>query len=71
MLGGGGEEVSVVPVVYNHGTVSVSSLGSFSSVGYYSKLSHPSLPVSIGAFHIQEYLKNRRSRKIKCIKPQQ
>ena len=31
MLVGGGDKVSVVPVVYSCGTVSVLSLGSFSS----------------------------------------
>ena len=29
MLGGGGEDVSIVPVVHSRGTVSVSSLGYF------------------------------------------
>ena len=33
VIGGGGEYVSIVPVVYPHGTVSVLSLGYFSSVG--------------------------------------
>ena len=33
VLGGGGDEISVISIVYPHGTVSVSSLGSFSSVG--------------------------------------
>ena len=43
----GGEDVSIVPVVYYCETVSVSSLRSFSSVCSYSKPSHPSLPVSV------------------------
>ena len=33
MLGGDGDEVSTTPTVYPRGTVSVSSLGYFSSVG--------------------------------------
>ena len=37
---GGGEEVNYMPFVYPRGTVSVSSLGSFSSVGSSSKPSH-------------------------------
>ena len=53
MIGDGGEEVSIVPVVYPRGTVSVSSLGYFLSVGSSSKPSHPSLPVSLGSRHIQ------------------
>ena len=57
--------------VYPRGMVSVSSLGSFSSVGSSSKPSHPYLPLSLGAHHIQEYLKNKRGRKRKLIKPQQ
>ena len=65
MLGYGGEDVTIVTVVYTCGTVSVSSLGSFSSVGYSSKPSHPSLPVSVGARHIQEYLKDKRGSKRK------
>ena len=38
----GGDEVNIVPFVYPRGTVIVSSLGSFLSVGYSSKPSHPS-----------------------------
>ena len=52
MLGDGGEDVSIVPVVYPRGTVSVSSLGSFSYFGSSSKPYHPSLPVSVGARQI-------------------
>ena len=59
-----------MPVVYPRGTVSNSSLGFF-SVGYYSKPSHPSLPVSLGSRHIQEYFNNKRRRKRKFIKPHQ
>ena len=69
MLGGGGNEVSIAPFVYPRGTVSVSSLGYLLSVGSSSKPSHPSLPVSVGARHIQEYFKKKRGRKRKFIKP--
>ena len=47
MLGGGGDEVSVMLSVNPRGTVSVSSLGYFLSVGSSSKPSHPSLPLSL------------------------
>ena len=67
----GGDEVSIVPFVYPCGLVSVSSLGSFSSVGSSSKPSRPYFPLSIGARQIQEYSKNKRGRKRKSIKPQQ
>ena len=70
VLGDGGEDVIIVPVVYPRGEVSVSSLGSFSSIGSSSKPSHPYFPLSIGALHIQEYFKNNRRRKLKFIKPQ-
>ena len=70
MLGGGGDEVSTLPFVYTCGTVSVSSLVYFLSIGSSSKHSHPSLPESFGARHIQEYFKNKRGRKLKFIKPQ-
>ena len=43
----GGDEVNYVPFVYPRGTVSVSSIGSFSFVGSSSKPSHPSLPLSL------------------------
>ena len=66
-----GEEVNDIPFVYPRGTVSVSSLGSFSSIGSSSKPSHPSLPLSLRAHNIQEYFKRKRGRKRKCIKPQQ
>ena len=71
MLGDGGYEVSVMPVVYPRGTVSVSSLGSFSSIGSSYKPSHPSLPLSLGVNRIQEYFNNKRGRKRKYIKPQE
>ena len=67
----GGEEVNYMPLVYPRGTVSVSSLGSFLSVGSSSKPSHPSLPLSLGSHNIQEYFKRKRGRKRKFIKPQQ
>ena len=41
MIGGGGEEVSIVPVVYPRGKVSISSLDYFSSVGSSSKHFRP------------------------------
>ena len=50
----GGNGVSIVTFVYTRETVSVSSQGSFSSVGSSSKPSHSSLPLSLGAHHIQE-----------------
>ena len=66
-----GYEVSTVIFVYPRGMVSVSSLGYFSSVGSSSKPYHPSLPLSLGARHIQEYFKKKRGRKRKFIHPQQ
>ena len=50
MIGGGGDEVSIVPVAYPRGTVRVSSLGSFLSVGLLYKTSHPYLLLSLGLF---------------------
>ena len=67
----GGDEVIIVPFVYPRGAVSVSSLGYFSSVSSSSKPSHPSLPLSLGARHIQEYFKKKRGRKRKFVNPQQ
>ena len=52
-----------MPFIYPLGTVSVSSLGSFLSVGSSSKYSNPYLPLSLGARHIQEYSKKKRRRK--------
>ena len=49
----GGDEVNIVTFVYPRGTVSVSSLGYFLSVGSSSKTPHPSLSLSLGARHIQ------------------
>ena len=71
VLGGGGEDVTIVPIVYPRGMVVVSSLGSFLSVGSSSKPSYPFLPVSLGARHIQEYFNNKRGGRRKFIKPQQ
>ena len=62
-LGDGGEEVSIVSVVYTRGTVSISSLGSLSSVGSSSKHYHPCFPISLIALHIQEYFKKKRGMK--------
>ena len=67
----GGDEFNIVPFVYPSGTVSVSSLGYFSSVGSSLKPPHPSLPLSLGAHNIHEYFKRKRGRKRKFIKPQQ
>ena len=52
VLGDGGDEVSVMPVVYPRGTVSVSSLGYFSSIGSSSKPSHHSLTISLSEYNI-------------------
>ena len=65
VLGDGGDEFSIVPFVYPCGAVSVSSLGYFLYVGSSSKPSHPSLPVSVRARHIQEYSKKKRGEKRK------
>ena len=53
LLGGGGDEVSVMPVFYPRGTINVSSLGSFLSVGLSSKPSRPSLPLFLVVHRIQ------------------
>ena len=65
------DKINIVPFVYPRGTVSVSSLGYFSSVGSSYEPSHPSLPLSIGARHVQEYFKKKRGRKRKFVRPQQ
>ena len=70
MIVGGGDDVSFMPFVYHHGTVSVSSLGYFFSVGSSSKTCHPSLNPSLGLHRIKEYFKKKRRRKRKHIKPQ-
>ena len=71
LLEGGGDEFSLMPVVYPHGTVSVLSLGYFSSVGSSYKPSRTSLPLSIDVHHIEYYLRKKRGRKQKYIKPQE
>ena len=68
MFGYGGEKVSIVTVVYPRGTVSISSLGFFLSVGSSSKPSHSSLPLYLGSLHIQEYINKKRDRKRESIK---
>ena len=70
VIGGGGDEISIMPAVYLRWTVSVSSLSYFPYVGSSSKPSHPSLPFSLGACHIQVYFKRKRWRKKNSIKPQ-
>ena len=70
MTGYGGEGVSIVTVVYPCGKVSVSSHGSFLSVGYYSKTFYTSFTLYLGICHIQEYLKKKRGRKRKLIRSQ-
>ena len=71
MLVGGGDKVSVVPVVYSCGKVSVLSLGSFLSFYSSYKPSRPSLPLSILAHYIREYFNKKRERPEKHIKPQE
>ena len=71
VLGGGGDEVGVMPVAYPCGMVSVSSLGSFLSVGSSSKPYHPSLSLSLGVHCIQEYFKKNRGEKRKYTNPQE
>ena len=51
--------------------VSVSSLGYFPYIGYYSKPPPSYLPLSILACHIEEYVNKKRGRKRKFIKPQE
>ena len=48
-----------------HGLVSVSSIGSFSSVGYSSRPSYSSFTLSLLALQVQEYFKDKRGRKKK------
>ena len=71
VLGGGVDEVSIIPVVYFRGAVSVSLLGYSSYVGSSSESSRPSLPLSLGARHIKDYFKKKRGMKRKKFKPQQ
>ena len=58
-------------VVYPHGMVSISSLGSFLSLGSSYKKYFPSLPIYLVARHIQYCSKKKRARKQKYIKPQE
>ena len=53
LLGGGGDEVSTIPVVYPRGTVIIPSLGYFSSVGSSYIPSHPYFLLSLKTRHIQ------------------
>ena len=71
MLGFGGDEVSIMPVFYPCGTVSVSSLGSFSYVGSSSKPFRTSLPLFIRERHIEEFFKKKGRRKREFINPQE
>ena len=58
----GADKVNIVTFVYPRGTVSVSSLGSFSSVGSSSKPSHPSLPLSLSEHATFKSISRRRGR---------
>ena len=49
-----------MPVVYPHGTVSVSSLGYFLSIGSSYKPSHTSLPLYLGVHRIKEHYKKKK-----------
>ena len=60
MIWVGDDEASILPVVYPCGSVGISSLGSFLSVGSSSKPSHYSFPLSIGVRHIQEYSNKKK-----------
>ena len=68
MIGYVVDEFGIIHFVYLCGLVSVSSLGPCFYVNSSSKNSHSSLPISLGALHIQEYFKNKRARKIRFIK---
>ena len=67
VLGDGGDDFSVIRVVYPRGMVSVSSLGFFLSVGSSYKPYHPSLTLFLGVKCIQEYFKKKRGRNQKHI----
>ena len=60
LLGGGGDEFSDMPVFYPVGKVSVSSIGSFFSVGSSYKPSRSSLIISLVLHCIQYYFKKKR-----------
>ena len=61
----------MVSVLYPCGTVVVSSLGYFLSVVYSYKPYHNYFPLYLVARHIQEYIKKKRWRKPKFVRPQQ
>ena len=65
VLGSGGDEVSVMPVVYPRVMVNVSSLGSFLYVGSSSKPSRPCLPISLIVHRIQDYFRKKRGRRFR------
>ena len=55
VIGDGGEDFIIVPVVYPPGKVSVSPLGYFLPAASSSKNYHHFFPVSLGAQHIQYF----------------
>ena len=72
MLGGGGDKIIIMSAVPPHGSVSVFSLGYFSSVISSSEHSHVSLPL----FILHNYIFNSITRIIvvgrkKCVNPHQ
>ena len=71
MLGGGGDEFSILLGAYPHGTVIVSSLVYFSSAGSSSKAPKSPLPISLRARHIEDYFKENSGRKRKFIYTQE
>ena len=71
VIGGGCDEVSIMPVVPPRRKIIVSSICSFLSVGSSSKPYHPSLHIFIGARHIKKYFKKKRVRNRKFINPQE
>ena len=56
----GGDEVNILPFVYPCGTVSVSSLVFFPSVGSYSKTYHHYLPLSLSKHATFKSISRRR-----------
>ena len=71
VLGVFGDVASFMPVVYPHGTVSVSSLSSFSYAGSSYKPACLSITLSLVVHLIQDYFKKERGRKRKYITPQE
>ena len=69
MIVSAGDEVSIMPVVYSCGPVSISPLGYLSSFDSSSKNPLTSLPLYFRAHHIQWYPNKKREKKI--INPQQ